>query len=125
MIDSLTEGRTSALDDNEDVAGDLTERHEATQHSTTPTDTERSVHFQVGMTFAEIEREMLLKTLAYYHNNKPKTAQALGISLKTLYNRLARSNARPTTAFASENKTAIGSGRFLQQSNLNNMSPMR
>jgi DNA-binding NtrC family response regulator len=46
--------------------------------------------FRVGMTMEEVERQMLLKTLAFFNNHKPKAAQALGISLKTVYNRLAR-----------------------------------
>jgi DNA-binding NtrC family response regulator len=49
-----------------------------------------AVYFQVGMSFAEVEQQMLRKTLAYFHDDKPRAAQALGISLKTIYNRLAR-----------------------------------
>jgi len=53
-------------------------------------DTDGSVRFRVGMTFDDIEREMLLKTLAYYNNNKRSAARALGITTKTIYNRLLR-----------------------------------
>jgi len=49
-----------------------------------------AVRFQVGMTFDDIEREMLLKTLAYHSNNKRQAARALGITAKTIYNRLLR-----------------------------------
>jgi DNA-binding NtrC family response regulator len=48
------------------------------------------VNFHVGMTLEEVERQMLFKTLAHFHNHKPKAAQVLGVSLKTIYNRLAR-----------------------------------
>ena len=48
------------------------------------------VAFHVGMTLEEVERQMLFKTLAHFHNHKPKTAQVLGVSLKTIYNRLAK-----------------------------------
>jgi DNA-binding NtrC family response regulator len=48
------------------------------------------VSFHVGMTLEEVERQMLFKTLAHFHNHKPKAAQVLGVSLKTVYNRLAR-----------------------------------
>src|SRR5262249_27735584 len=48
------------------------------------------VRFHVGMTFDDIEREMLLKTLAYHGNNKRQAARALGITAKTIYNRLLR-----------------------------------
>ena len=48
------------------------------------------VRFRVGMTFDDIEREMLLKTLAHYKQNKRHAARALGITTKTIYNRLLR-----------------------------------
>jgi DNA-binding NtrC family response regulator len=48
------------------------------------------VRFRVGMTFDDIEREMLLKTLAHFGNNKRQAARVLGITAKTIYNRLLR-----------------------------------
>jgi DNA-binding NtrC family response regulator len=45
---------------------------------------------QVGMTLAEVERRHLLATLAHLGGEKKKTAETLGISLKTLYNRLKK-----------------------------------
>jgi DNA-binding NtrC family response regulator len=53
-------------------------------------DNDTSISFRVGMTFDDVEREMLLKTLAYHHNNKRRAARALGITTKTIYNRLVR-----------------------------------
>lgn len=53
-------------------------------------ETETSVVFSVGMTMAEVERRMLLKTLAHYGNDKTATARALGISVRTVHNHLAR-----------------------------------
>ncbi len=53
-------------------------------------DSDGSVRFSVGMTFEEIEREMLLKTLAYHNNNKRRAARALGITAKTIYNRMLK-----------------------------------
>ncbi len=46
--------------------------------------------FRVGMRFEDIEREMLLKTLAHYGNNQRQAARVLGITAKTVYNRLLR-----------------------------------
>lgn len=37
---------------------------------------------------AEVEMDHILKTLAYLEGNKTKTAKALQISLKSLYNKL-------------------------------------
>jgi DNA-binding NtrC family response regulator len=49
-----------------------------------------SISFHVGMTFDDVEREMLLKTLAFHRNNKCRAARVLGITTKTIYNRLLR-----------------------------------
>jgi two-component system, NtrC family, response regulator AtoC len=43
---------------------------------------------RVGSTIAEVERRLILATLKEYQEDKPKSASVLGISLKTLYNRL-------------------------------------
>jgi DNA-binding NtrC family response regulator len=49
-----------------------------------------SIMFTVGMTLAEIERRVLLKTLAHFDNDKTATAHALGVSVRTIHNQLAR-----------------------------------
>ena len=38
----------------------------------------------------EVERELIFKTLDFTNGNKVRAAHMLGISLKTLYNRLVR-----------------------------------
>jgi len=43
---------------------------------------------RVGMSLAEIERYFILATLEKYGGDKRKAAEVLGISLKTMYNRL-------------------------------------
>lgn len=43
-------------------------------------------HF-VGKTFWQMEKELLLATWLHHNKDKKKTAETLGISLKTLYNR--------------------------------------
>jgi DNA-binding NtrC family response regulator len=48
----------------------------------------RSLHFQVGTSIAEVERRLIMATLDLNGGNKKKTADILGVSLKTLYNRL-------------------------------------
>jgi DNA-binding NtrC family response regulator len=47
-----------------------------------------SIPIQLGKPIKEIEKEVTLKTLDYMGGNKTKTAEVLGLSLKTLYNRL-------------------------------------
>jgi DNA-binding NtrC family response regulator len=43
-----------------------------------------------GLPLREVEKEYILNTLSRLQNNKARTAQALGISEKTLYNKLYR-----------------------------------
>jgi DNA-binding NtrC family response regulator len=42
----------------------------------------------VGTTVGEAERLLILKTLESTNNNKTRAAEVLGISLKTLHNKL-------------------------------------
>ena len=46
------------------------------------------IQVTLGSSVAEAERRLILSTLDHYQGNKKKTAEALGISLKTLYTRL-------------------------------------
>jgi DNA-binding NtrC family response regulator len=48
------------------------------------------VSLPVGMTLGEVERRMIIATLAAQHGDKARAAKVLGISLKTLYSRLHR-----------------------------------
>jgi len=52
------------------------------------------LRFPVGYDLKELERRMILATLEHYGGDKPRAAEALGISLKTLYNRLKRYQSR-------------------------------
>jgi two-component system response regulator AtoC len=49
---------------------------------------EGQVRIGIGSTIAEAERRLILATLARLDGDKKRTARTLGISLKTLYNRL-------------------------------------
>jgi DNA-binding NtrC family response regulator len=53
-----------------------------------PTMHEGCLNFSVGTPLADAQREIILATLKHFGGNKRLTADALGISLKTLYNRL-------------------------------------
>jgi transcriptional regulator with GAF, ATPase, and Fis domain len=46
--------------------------------------------FTMDMPLEEMEKNHILRTLTYNHGNKTKTAQSLGITIKTLYNKLHR-----------------------------------
>ena len=47
-----------------------------------------AIRFPVGATVDAMERELILQTLAATSNNKTRAAELLGISLKTLHNKL-------------------------------------
>lgn len=53
-----------------------------------PTQQEGNLSFFVGTSLADAQREIILATLRHFSGNKRLTAETLGISLKTLYNRL-------------------------------------
>jgi DNA-binding NtrC family response regulator len=48
----------------------------------------RVLEFPVGTSISDVERQLIGATLEEYGGNKKKTADVLGVSLKTLYNRL-------------------------------------
>jgi DNA-binding NtrC family response regulator len=52
-----------------------------------------AISFQVGTTVEEAERGLILRTLEHTRNNKTRAAEILGISLKTLHNKLKEYNA--------------------------------
>ena len=53
-----------------------------------PADDGDAVRLDVGTTVEQAERLLILKTLEATNNNKTRAAEILGISLKTLHNKL-------------------------------------
>ncbi len=49
---------------------------------------EGALNFAVGTALADAQRQLIMATLRHFSGNKRLTASALGISVKTLYNRL-------------------------------------
>jgi DNA-binding NtrC family response regulator len=47
-----------------------------------------AVRFQIGTTVEEAEKGLIIRTLEHTRNNKTRAAEILGISLKTLHNKL-------------------------------------
>ena len=54
----------------------------------TAADDAGGVKFQIGTTVEEAEKGLILRTLEHTRNNKTRAAEILGISLKTLHNKL-------------------------------------
>jgi len=62
-------------------------------------DQRECVQIPIGTTLADAEREVLLATLRHCGGNKRRTAEMLGVSVKTIYNKLVgdtRPSATPT-----------------------------
>ena len=51
------------------------------------------LQFNVGTPLAEMEKTTIFATLEHCRGNKKRAAEILGVSLKTLYNRLTEYNA--------------------------------
>jgi len=61
------------------------------------------LHFPVGTTVDAVERELIFQTLAATNHNKTRAAELLGISLKTLHNKLKEYEAGRKDASQPEN----------------------
>lgn len=71
----LTDGHTI-------MPGDLPENIRNPEHKITVDD------YDPTMTLDELEKRFILKALSYFEGNKTQAANALGITIKTLYNKL-------------------------------------
>ena len=60
-----------------------------------PVSDANSIRLGVGTTVEEAEKQLILKTLESTSNNKTRAAEILGISLKTLHNKLNKLRLRP------------------------------
>jgi DNA-binding NtrC family response regulator len=74
-----------------------------------PDDDATIITIHVGTPLAEVERRVTLATLAYCGQVKRKAAQILGVSLKTLYNRLETYNGKGSLAGEEEAFEALPS----------------
>jgi len=59
-----------------------------------PADEPDTVKFQIGTTVEDAEKGLILRTLEHTRNNKTRAAEILGISLKTLHNKLKEYGAK-------------------------------
>jgi len=55
-----------------------------------------SFEIKLGTSLDEVERELIIRTIGFSGGNKSRAAEILGVSLKTLYNRLDRYQTRST-----------------------------
>ena len=97
----LAEGPEIKLDD---LPFNIRMAHGSAQQSGHAAISNASGSVAVAMTLEDLEKNHILQMLAYQHGNKTKTAKVLGITIKTLYNKLHRygileaTNSEPTLA---------------------------
>lgn len=68
---------------------------------------DESFNVCVGASLDEVERRLIMATLHHYEGDKRRTAATLGVSLKTIYNRLQRYEVR-ARRMAQHSSRAIG-----------------
>jgi len=55
---------------------------------------------RVGSSLDQVERDLIYKTIEFAGGNKTRAAEMLGVSLKTLYNRLERYDGKDNSGSA-------------------------
>jgi DNA-binding NtrC family response regulator len=68
---------------------------------------DNTVHVEVGTTVDEAERQLILKTLLSTHNNKTRAAEILGITTKTLQNKLKEYSSAAASANAAASEIEV------------------
>ncbi|MGH8673409.1 MAG: helix-turn-helix domain-containing protein [Burkholderiales bacterium] len=64
------------------------------------------LQFEIGTPLSDMERTTILATLDQCSGDKRRTAEMLGVSLKTLYNRLSEYGRPPTDLLNSASRRA-------------------
>jgi DNA-binding NtrC family response regulator len=59
------------------------------------------IKMPIGSTLEAVEREMILRTIEFTRGNKTRAAATLGVSIKTLYNKLCQYGLEPRRVFSS------------------------
>ena len=65
-------------------------------HAVRGAETNRTIEIEVGTSIDEVEKRMILQTLAYTRGDRSRAAQILGIGRKTLYRKLQQYNHEET-----------------------------
>ena len=68
------------------------------RNSNVPAPSSDCLRFEIGTSLSDMERRTILATLDQCSGDKRRTAELLGVSLKTLYNRLSEYGRTPATS---------------------------
>jgi len=75
---------------------DLIDVPQLPSHLTAPDAVDAAIRFRIGMTMDDIEREAIQRTLEHTGYDKPRSAEMLGIGLRTLYRKIKEYGLRPS-----------------------------
>jgi DNA-binding NtrC family response regulator len=84
----LSPGRDVVLDPNVLEAAAPAQRHEPARAAAPPAGPDEAIRALIGLPMDEVEKRLILATLAHCGGNKSKAARQLQIGLKTLYRKL-------------------------------------
>jgi transcriptional regulator of acetoin/glycerol metabolism len=51
-----------------------------------------TIPIRIGMSIQDVEKELIVRTMEYTGHNRTRTSQILGISRRSLYNKIQRYN---------------------------------
>ena len=88
------------------MADDIIELDVAISDAPPKTDDGTTITIRVGTPLEEVERRVTMATLAYCGHVKRKAAEILGVSLKTLYNRLETYNGKEAVGAGDKDEAA-------------------
>jgi DNA-binding NtrC family response regulator len=88
------------------MADDIIELDVAISDAPPKTDDGTTITIRVGTPLEEVERRVTMATLAYCGHVKRKAAEILGVSLKTLYNRLETYNGKEAVGASDKDEAA-------------------
>jgi len=76
-----------------------------------------SITWQPGQTLGDMEKAIICFALRYYENNKTKTASSLGVSVRTIDNKLAKYEGREKKSATSNGANTDAEGTESRDSN--------
>ena len=88
------------------MADDIIEFDVAVTDTAPKPDDGTTITIRVGTPLEEVERRVTMATLAYCGHVKRKAAEILGVSLKTLYNRLETYNGKEAVGTGDKDESA-------------------
>jgi DNA-binding NtrC family response regulator len=72
------------------TAGDILEKEKLPRHIYAYRNQDEVMTFRIGASIEQVEKELIARTLEHTRNNRTRTSEILGISRRSLYNKIQR-----------------------------------